>query len=217
MKPETVLHDTDDQLCQLVEKLQLRVRAQIEGDAVRMGRIRAILSLYDVATFLNAIGAGQDVANHFVDLATILYDLNEGSLAPPLLVPAPSLGNRPEVSLLWEVRGIVALGVDVLIRSGMTEANAVSIAASHHGLTCLLTKREANLRKSIEGWYKKAKQAATGGASVNPRMLQAFELSQNWNGVPSGAACEQSGRHILKYAVKRAKAMPSIRLPIKRA
>jgi hypothetical protein len=38
MKPETVLHDVDDQLCQLVEKLQRRVRAPIEGDAVRMGR-----------------------------------------------------------------------------------------------------------------------------------------------------------------------------------
>jgi hypothetical protein len=217
MKPETVLHDVDDQLCQLVEKLQRRVRAPIEGDAVRMGRVRAILSLHDVATFLNAIGAGQDVANHFEGLATVLHDLNEGSLAPPLLVPAPSMGNRPEVSLLWEVRGIVALSVDILIRSGMTEGEAVAIAASHHGLTRLLTKREANLRKSIEGWYKKAKQAAAGGARVNPFMLHAFKLSHKWNGVPSDAACEQSGRHILKYAVERAKAMPSIRLPIRKA
>jgi hypothetical protein len=105
-KTEIVLHDVDRQLCELVKKLQLRIRAPIDGDdAVRAGRLKAILSLYDVGMFLNAIGAGQDVANHFADLATLFDDLNRGARVPPILVPAPSRGNRPEVSILWELRG----------------------------------------------------------------------------------------------------------------
>ena len=99
-KTELVLHDVDVQLCELVKKLLLRIRAPIEGDAVRAGRLRAYLSLYDVALFLNAIGAGQDVANHFEGLATLFHDLNQGARPASILVPAPSRGNRPEVSIL---------------------------------------------------------------------------------------------------------------------
>jgi hypothetical protein len=214
-KTETVLDDVDLHLCELVRKLQLRVRAPIEGDAVRAGRLRAFLSLWEVAIFLNAIGAGQDLANHFEGLATLFHDLNEGARPPLLLVPAPSSGNRPEVSPLWEVRGIVALGVDILVRSGMAEDEAVSAAAKYHRLNRLVTKSKSTLKASIASWYKKMKQADTGGASVNLRALQAFKLSHLWEGLAPGSLREQSGRHILKYAVTRAERLPAIRLPPK--
>jgi hypothetical protein len=214
-KTVTVLHDVDLQLCDLVKKLQLRIRAPIEDDAVRAGRLRIILSLYDVAVFFDAIGAGQDVANHFVDLATLFDDLNRGARRPPLLVPAPSRGNRPEVSILWEVRGIVALGVDILVRSGMIEDDACSAAAAYHGLNRLLTKCDSSLKTSIKSWYKLVKQADAGGAPVNLKMLQAFRQSQRWEGVAPGSACEQSGRVVLQDAAKRAKNLPAIRLPPK--
>jgi hypothetical protein len=210
-KTKTVLDDVDLQLCELVKKLQLTIRAPIVGDAVRASRLRTYRSLYDVAIFFNAIGAGQDVANHFEDLATLFHDLNEGARPPLLLVPAPSKGNRPEVSILWEVRGIVALGVDILVRSGMTEDEAVSAAAKYHGLNRLVTKSKSTLKASIESWYKKMKQADTGGASVNLRALQAFKLSHRWKELPPNS--EQLGRQLLKYAVTKTKRLPAVRLP----
>ena len=212
-KTELVLHDVDVQLCELVKKLLLRIRAPIEGDAVRAGRLRAYLSLYDVALFLNAIGAGQDVANHFEGLATLFHDLNQGARPASILVPAPSRGNRPEVSILWELRGIVALGVDILIRSGMTEDEACSVAAAYYGLNRLVTKRNSSLKTSIGNWYKLVKQADTGGAGVNLKMLAAFRLYHRWKDIPPGSACEQSGRSILQSAVKKAKNLPATRLP----
>jgi hypothetical protein len=213
---ETVLNDVDQQLCELVKKLQGRVRAPIEGDPVEVGRLRVILSLYDLATCFDAIGAGQDVANHFAVLGTMFHDLNEGARPPPLFVPASSRGNRPEVSLLGKLRGSVALGVDILIRSGMTEKEAVTTAATMYpGLNQLLTKNGAHLKSSIEVWYKKAKQADSGGAEVNLQMLQAFKLRDDWEGVPPGSACEHAGRYILKHTEAMAKSLPSFRLPEK--
>jgi hypothetical protein len=211
-KTETVLHDVDLQLCELVKKLQRRIRAPIKDDPVRAGRLRAYLSLYDVASFLDAIGAGHDVASHFEGLATLFDDLMRGARPPSLLVPAPSGGNRPGVSILEEVRGIVTLGVDLLVRSGKTEEDAVSAAAMYHALNSLVTKDKASLKGSIESWYRRVKQADTGGASINLRMLQAFRLSRMWEG-KAPSQCEQDGRLFLQHAAKRAKNLPDIRLP----
>jgi len=203
-KTETILDFEPVQLCELVRKLQLRVRAPLPGDPVEVGRHRAILSLFDVATFLNEIGAGQDVSNHFTRLAMLFHDLNKGAL-PPMAVPAPSKGNRPQHSPLWVVRGIVALGVDVLMRTGMTQKEAVEIAVTHHGLNRLLTKSDAKLRGSIKAWHDKAKQAEAGGDGINLMALAAFELSHNWDSIGPDSNHDQAGQHILRYAVERAK------------
>jgi hypothetical protein len=203
-KTETILDFDPEQLCELVRKLQRRVRASIEGDEIRAARLRTILSLVDVATFLDQIGAGQDVVNHFANLANVFHDLNRGAL-PPIAVPAPSKGNRPQLSPLWEVRCIVALGVDVLMRAGMTQKEAVEIAVTHHGLKRLLTKSDANLRGSIKAWHDKAKQADTGGDDINPLAHAVFELSHMWDSIGPDSNYDQAGRHLLRHAVERAK------------
>jgi hypothetical protein len=219
---EIVLHDVDQQLCELVKKLLGRIRAPIGGGPVEADRLRVILSLFDVAAFFDAIGAGQDVVNHFAGLATVFCDLNEGARPPRLFVPAPSGGNRPEVSPLGKLRGEVAAGIDILNRSGMTEAKAVKEAATNYpGLKWLLTKKgakRASLESSIKSWYKRAKQAAGGGAEVNPQMLQAFTLDgqkERLLGALAASEYEQFGRQILKHAETKAKSLPPSRLPEK--
>jgi hypothetical protein len=196
-------------LAELVKKLQFRVRAPIEGDAIRVRRVRTIVALWDVATFLNTIGAGNDVSNLFTDLALVFHDLNEGG-RPPLAEPAPSSGNRPEPSDIWAVRGIVALGIEVLMRSGMTQDEAIKVAVMHPSLNRLLTRRGADLKKSIKTWHNAAKQADSGGIDVNPMHAAAFRLSHMWDSIPrTSADCEPGGRNILRYAAERAKRLPS--------
>jgi hypothetical protein len=109
----------------LVRKLQTILRSD---DVPRWQYVHALQA---VGQYLEAISAGHDVAEHFLRLGIALCDLECG-IVDPVLAPikGEGPGDRGDHTRAWQARAWIALGMECLLKSGLTRDEAVAAATS---------------------------------------------------------------------------------------
>jgi hypothetical protein len=130
--------------------------------SVKHERERLAAALISVAQFSRKYNAL--VAHRFFELGSAIADLNSG-IQCDLLKPARSGSQRPpHSSQVWRARARVVLGLDALIRSGLTQAAAAkNIAKEFPLLKSLVSEKRCNdkilgidLSQTIVNWRKKS-------------------------------------------------------------
>jgi hypothetical protein len=97
---------------------------------------------------------GKHFANeYFFKLSSELLNLNEG-IRPPRLKPSPIDGRPGDPSNRWWARARVAVALDALMHSGLSETDAVAEIAYKPGLSELAGKNAGNFSTTITNWRR---------------------------------------------------------------
>jgi hypothetical protein len=132
----------------LTRELVLKLQAVVRSDASLRAKYIDTLAL--VGQYLAKIDAGYDVAKHVTDLAIALSDLDDG-IVDPALDPGTKVKGDP--SRVWRGRMWAALGMECLLKSGLTREKATQQAVARWpGLNCLLHGSGSGLRSSLLSW-----------------------------------------------------------------
>lgn len=98
---------------------QARNRAREEQTQRFSGQLNII------ASFLEAEGVSRALVNEFHVLADALDDLKLGIVAP--FLKARKVGNRADSTEVWLARALVAIALDVIVESGVSERAAAKV------------------------------------------------------------------------------------------
>jgi hypothetical protein len=104
---------------------------------------------------------GRPLGQRFFELASAMADLNSG-IVHPLLRPERADNRRAESSQLWRARVHVALGLQALLRSGLTRTEAAAkLATDFPGIPKLASAKAKNSKPQtiVFGWRKELRQA----------------------------------------------------------
>ena len=143
-------------------------------DRTELERTRYVLALNAVARFLDGIKGFERYADKFVELATVLSDLDNGTQAP-LLSPKHVDNRAPESSQKWIGRAHAALSLEALRHTGQSRSTAAAtIAADHRGLEALATKKPKSLKTALIWWHSEF----AGSRIKNDLALKPFLVGQ---------------------------------------
>jgi hypothetical protein len=123
-------------------------------------RERYAAALVAVARFFSGFGRRQ-IENRFFELASAIADLNMGTVHP-VLRPVRADNRRADPSQLWRARAQAALGLEALIRSGLSpNATAAHIAKGIPGLAKLASAKakQSKPQSILLGWRREFRAA----------------------------------------------------------
>src|SRR5436309_9438264 len=93
-------------------------------------RERYAAALIGIAQYFTSV-TGRPLGERFFELASAIADLNAGTVHP-LLRPVRADNRRADPSQLWRTRARVALGLEALLRSGLTRNDAAAKIARQY-------------------------------------------------------------------------------------
>jgi hypothetical protein len=140
-------------------RLSFRSPAKAGRDSIGLLQARYVRALYDVAGFLTSIGAGDDIARKFIELADAIGQLRNGTVAD-IVRPATVGGRGPDGLIVWSLRAEVAIGLECLVRSRkMKKGKAAEyIAENWPEFDRLKRNTGASLKGSILSWRRNIDQ-----------------------------------------------------------
>jgi hypothetical protein len=122
-------------------------------------RERYAAALIGVARYFTSL-EGRPLGQRFFELGSAMADLNFG-IVRPLLRPERADNRRADNSQLWRARAHVSLGLEALLRSGLTRNEAAAILTSDFpGIAKLASANAKNskLPTIVFGWRKQLRQ-----------------------------------------------------------
>jgi hypothetical protein len=138
-----------DWLLGLTHDLVLKLQTISRSDAAQ--RSKWFQELWVWGQYLEKIGAGYDVANQPIQLAIALDEISDG-IVDPLLSPGVKVKDDP--GRIWRGRTWAALGMECLLKKGLTRKTASQEAVARWpGLKPLLHGPRSNLRSSLLSWH----------------------------------------------------------------
>jgi hypothetical protein len=123
-------------------------------------RERYTAALMEVAQYFTSL-EGRPLGQRFFELGSAIADLNSG-IVRPLLRPERADNRRADNSQLWRARAHVSLGLEALLRSGLTRNEAAArLASDFPGIAKLASANAKNskLETIVFGWRKQLRQA----------------------------------------------------------
>jgi hypothetical protein len=114
---------------------------------------------YAAALVVVALFVGGRIGSRFSELASAIADLNTGTVHP-LLAGVRVHNRRADTSQMWRARARVALGLEALLRSGLSRTEAAAkVATEFPSIARLAGPRAKNstLRTIVFGWRKELK------------------------------------------------------------
>jgi len=160
-----------DYLLGLTHDLVHTLQTVLHSDAPQ--RSKWIDELWVWGQYLEKIGAGYDVANQPLQLAIALDELSDG-IVDPLLSPSKKVKDDP--ARIWRGRTWAALGMECLLKKGLTRKAASDEAVTKWpGLKRLLHGPRSELRSSLLSWHDRFMNAEikNSGAKVAFKVLYA--------------------------------------------
>jgi hypothetical protein len=173
----------DESLATLTEALR-----EIFAAGTTIDRKKYVAALIAVAEFLDRVDSDAgNAATGLADLAVALADLDEG-IVHPILQKAPRWDGHPDRTDIWMARADAAVGIEFLMRTGMTQEDIWKREVmKRQGLNRLVRagRDGATLENSIFGWRKTLKRASmkarardygedVGAIAGNKPAIQAF-------------------------------------------
>jgi hypothetical protein len=186
-----------DYVLSLTRDLVLTLRTVLHSDAPQ--RLKWIDELWVWGQYLEKIEAGYDVANQPLQLAIALDELGDG-IVDPLLSPGVKVKDDP--ARIWRGRTWAALGMECLLKKGLTRKIASQEAVARWpGLKCLLHGPRSNLRSSLLSWHDRFMNAEikNRGAKV------AFKVAYNRIGLNVALSigdCDRRAKFCFSRAMK---------------
>jgi hypothetical protein len=104
---------------------------------------------------------GGRIGKRFFELASAIADLNTGTVHP-LLAGVRVHNRRADTSQMWRARACVAVGLEALLRSGLSRNEAAAKVATEFPSIARLAgpkARNSSLRTIVFGWRKELKAA----------------------------------------------------------
>jgi hypothetical protein len=123
-------------------------------------RERYAAALMGVAQYFTSL-EGRPLGQRFFELGSAIADLNSG-IVRPLLRPERADNRRADNSQLWRARAHVSLGLEALLRSGLTRNEAAAkLTSDFPGIAKLASAnaRNSKLQTIFFGWRKQLRQA----------------------------------------------------------
>jgi hypothetical protein len=118
---------------------------------------RYVVALGNVAEFLGRGGAGEDVAQKFIELAGALDNLRNGVVAEVLSPTSFGGGRGPDGTVAWSYRFDVVIGLECILRSGKKNTNkeaAEHIARKYPAFDRLKRDPSDTLSTSVLSWRR---------------------------------------------------------------
>ena len=126
--------------------------ASAKVDGVKQERLRYIFILTKLSKFVQDVGAPLEPSIYIRDLALALHDLETGVVNP--ILTREKVGNRGSSSKIWRSRAAIAVGLEALIRAGMSRQVAAATALKDlPRIKRLMTKKSKTPTKAILSWY----------------------------------------------------------------
>src|SRR3984893_6649117 len=123
-------------------------------------RERYAAALMEVAQYFTSL-EGRPLGQRFFELGSAIADLNSG-IVRSLLRPERANNRRADDSQLWRARAHVSLGLEALLRSGLTRNEAgAKLTSDFPGIAKLASANAKNskLQTIVFGWRKQLRQA----------------------------------------------------------
>jgi hypothetical protein len=123
-------------------------------------RERYAAALMGVANYFTSL-EGRPLGQRFFELGSAKADLNSG-IVHPLLRPERADNRRADNSQLWRARAHVALGLEALLRSGLTRDDAAAkLTRGSPAIAKLASAKAKNskLKTIVFGWRQQLRQA----------------------------------------------------------
>jgi hypothetical protein len=132
---------------------------------------------YAAALVVVAQFVGGRIGNRFFELASAIADLNTGTVHP-LLAGVRVHNRRADTSQMWRARVRVAVGLEALLRSGLSRnAAAAKVATEFPSIARLAGPRAKNstLRTIVFGWRKELKAARVKNFEASELFLEGIK------------------------------------------
>jgi hypothetical protein len=123
-------------------------------------RERYATALMAIGQYFTSLG-GRPLGQRFFELGSAMADLNSG-IEHPLLRSERADNRRADSSQLWRARAHVSLGLEALLRSGLTRTEAAAkLANGFPGITKLASAKAKNSEPHtiVFGWRKQLRQS----------------------------------------------------------
>lgn len=123
-------------------------------------RERYAAALMGIGQYFTSL-EGRPLGQRFFELGSAMADLNSG-IVHPLLRQERADNRRADNSQLWRARAHVSLGLEALLRSGLTRTEAAAkLAGDFPGIAKLAGAKAKNskLQTIVFGWRKQLRQA----------------------------------------------------------
>jgi hypothetical protein len=120
-------------------------------DPAVIDRHRLVGFLDLTTTLLRGIGAGEDLFNKLMIFSASLRDLNRGVTSP--IFTARDLPHSPPLSsVIWRLRAILAVALDLLVRAKVPLPEAARTVARTPGIKRLLSEQARDTKESVKKW-----------------------------------------------------------------
>lgn len=175
-------------------------------------QMRYAIALGFIAKGFKALGVGDHSATKIMALSRAFHDLTKGIKNPVFLPASRGKGGRSqERQEIWAARRVAALGLEMLVRSGVDVKEAATLANNHPGLRRLCqgnqTKTRVNIADAVISWRK--------GYLAQQVMdeIEAEVFSEQKSRLTDAAVTNlqkrEAGIQLFRIAAKQAKAMPA--------
>ena len=165
-----------DPVAQLLVQLD-RAGAAGEPGSPEKERSRYIWLLSQMADFIKAIGGTVEQRRYFLDLAEALSDLDDGVVSPTLKPTDFGSGRRGDTSRMWEARARVAVGIEALIRAGMSRHKAATASLKEFPeIKRLMNKRSADPVEAVLSWHDEFKRNGADRRNKRSKWVQTIEV-----------------------------------------
>jgi hypothetical protein len=174
------MSDGVDPVTQLLLQLNRAVAAG-EAESPEKERARYIWLLSHIANFIKTIGGTIALRRYFLDLAEALSDLDHGVTSPMLRPTNFGSGRRGDTSRMWEARARVAVGIEALVKAGMTRADAAKASLNDFPeIKRLMTRRSDAPVKAVLSWHEEFKRAPSRRRNKSSKWVQAIAVNSEF-------------------------------------
>ena len=186
-----------DYVLGLTRDLVLTLRTVLHSDAPQ--RSKWIDELWVWGQYLEKIEAGYDVANQPLQLAIALDELSDG-IVDPLLSPGVKVKDDP--ARIWRGRTWAALGMECLLKKGLTRKAASDEAVTKWpGLKRLLHGPRSELRSSLLSWHDRFMNAEIKNSGAKVAFKVAY-AQIGLNAALSTGDCDRRAQFCFSRAMK---------------
>ena len=186
-----------DYVLGLTRNLVLTLRTVLDSDAPQ--RLKWIDELWVWGQYLEKIEAGYDVANQPLQLAIALDELSDG-IVDPLLSPGVKVKDDP--ARIWRGRTWAALGMECLLKKGLTRKTATQEAVARWPeLKRLLHGPRSGLRSSLLSWHDRFMNAEIKNSGAKVAFKVAY-AQIGLNAALSTGDCDRRAQFCFSRAMK---------------
>ena len=186
-----------DYVLGLTRDLVLTLRTVLHSDAPQ--RSKWIDELWVWGQYLEKIEAGYDVANQPLQLAIALDELSDG-IVDPLLSPGVKVKDDP--ARIWRGRTWAALGMECLLKKGLTRKTATQEAVARWPeLKRLLHGPRSGLRSSLLSWHDRFMNAEIKNSGAKVAFKVAY-AQIGLNAALSTGDCDRRAQFCFSRAMK---------------